>query len=309
MIHHKAPTLAGGAGDSIHDVAYDHYGKRLATCHSSHVIKVWSEVFASQTKETEWSQDGDPLEGHKGAVWKVDWAHPEYGQVLASCGQDPQIIIWEEREDETGLKWHKVASLKDGREQVNGIRFAPKQYGLCLATCSDDGFIRLFSADDVMNLDSWTLTDKFSTTGAALSLAWNQSRFDPQMMAVGTEKQLQLWVKNETNRRWETTCVVNMNNAVHSVSWASNLGRSYHLIAAAMSQSETVMVWKLLWDETKSSYSNIEQDAALECQTEVWSCEFNVTGNVLATSGDDGKVSLWRKYPTQIWNRIAQEHI
>ena len=35
---------------------------------------------------------------HQGSVWKVAWAHPEFGQVIASCSYDRTVSIWEELE-------------------------------------------------------------------------------------------------------------------------------------------------------------------------------------------------------------------
>ena len=34
---------------------------------------------------------------HSGSVWKVTWAHPEFGQVLATCSFDRTALIWEEQ--------------------------------------------------------------------------------------------------------------------------------------------------------------------------------------------------------------------
>ena len=34
---------------------------------------------------------------HSGSVWRVTWAHPEYGQVLATCSFDRTVCIWEEQ--------------------------------------------------------------------------------------------------------------------------------------------------------------------------------------------------------------------
>ena len=36
------PILASHE-DSIHDVAYDYYGRRMASCSSDHKIKVWDK--------------------------------------------------------------------------------------------------------------------------------------------------------------------------------------------------------------------------------------------------------------------------
>ena len=125
--------------DLIHDVAYDFYGKRMATCSSDQKVKVWDQQengewvcsarcafamsFSNKLGHTEASVE-NPLtqfkevdmyvtfclllqlsllqqlarkfikqatviyiclscswKSHYGSVWKVNWAHPEFGQV------------------------------------------------------------------------------------------------------------------------------------------------------------------------------------------------------------------------------------
>uniref|UniRef100_A0A7S2SM48 Uncharacterized protein n=1 Tax=Mucochytrium quahogii TaxID=96639 RepID=A0A7S2SM48_9STRA len=328
--------------DFVHDIEYDTYGKRLATCSSDHKIKIWSENAAG-----EWQCDAE-LEGHRGAVWKLAWAHPEFGQVLASCSFDQRIIIWEEMDtpvstDENSnminingveqpipgnnasvkkqannmdvlSRWHQVSSLKgDGRESVNDMKFAPRHFGLCLATCSTDGFVRIFDADDVMNLENWTMS-KFEATSdkeEATSLSWNQSRFDSQMMVVGSTSHIKVWTKNQTERRWEVLADLSVGDVgiVNDVCWAPNLGRSYHLIAAAAANSEDIQIFKLMTDPETNSYRNFEMEAKLSCNTEVWRCEWNLTGTVLAASGEDGTIRLWRKNFKNVWDQITEESL
>lgn len=36
------------------------------------------------------------MQTHSGSVWRVTWAHPEFGQVLASCSFDRTAAVWEE---------------------------------------------------------------------------------------------------------------------------------------------------------------------------------------------------------------------
>lgn len=36
------------------------------------------------------------LKGHQGPVWQVAWAHPKFGNILASCSYDRKVIIWKE---------------------------------------------------------------------------------------------------------------------------------------------------------------------------------------------------------------------
>lgn len=49
----------------------------------------------------------DPLPcRHEGPVWQVAWAHPMYGNILASCSYDRKVIIWKE-ENGTWEKTHE----------------------------------------------------------------------------------------------------------------------------------------------------------------------------------------------------------
>lgn len=43
---------------------------------------------------------------HEGPVWQVAWAHPMYGNILASCSYDRKVIIWKE-ENGTWEKTHE----------------------------------------------------------------------------------------------------------------------------------------------------------------------------------------------------------
>ena len=36
------------------------------------------------------------LKGHDGPVWQVSWAHPKFGNLLASSSYDGTVIIWKE---------------------------------------------------------------------------------------------------------------------------------------------------------------------------------------------------------------------
>ena len=36
------------------------------------------------------------ITSHDGPVWQVAWAHPKFGNILASCGYDHRVIVWRE---------------------------------------------------------------------------------------------------------------------------------------------------------------------------------------------------------------------
>ena len=85
-------TFDTGHTDLVHDVAFDFYGKRVASCSSDHLIKVYEPP-------GEGEGEGAPpvtLKGHQGPVFQVAWAHPQFGTLLASCGYDKRVIVFRE---------------------------------------------------------------------------------------------------------------------------------------------------------------------------------------------------------------------
>lgn len=71
--------------------------------------------------------------------------------------------------------WIKRTNLVDSRTSVTDVKFAPKTLGLLLATCSADGFIRIYEAPDIMNLSQWTLQHDINCKLSCSCLTWNPS--------------------------------------------------------------------------------------------------------------------------------------
>jgi len=136
----------------VHDVSFDFYGKRLATCSSDQRIKVW-ELTSPFCLQESWK-------AHDGAILSVDWAHPEFGQIIASCSLDRTVRIWEEG----GKRWTERARLADGKGPVYHVAFCPHNFGLKVATIGADGVVRIYECLDTVQLNQWTLM--------VLSLIW-----------------------------------------------------------------------------------------------------------------------------------------
>lgn len=161
-------------------MSFNLYGQRLATCSSDRKIKIWELKAISQDKTSdrkgydikediishspafEWRLQSE-WNAHQASVWKVAWAHPEFGQIIASCSFDRTVSIWE---DQTAFcqphndgnsvlnhaasrslpassvatgslhnareGWRNQAQLVDSRESVHDVEFAPRHLGLRL---------------------------------------------------------------------------------------------------------------------------------------------------------------------------------
>ena len=133
----------------------DYYGRRLATCSSDHTVRVFKvprpppsrplspgiRLMRAREVDGEERELEQELLGHGGPVWRVAWAHPSFGDILASCSFDGKVCLWEKR-DRAG----QFELLREHNEHrgfsVNDLAFGPHTCGkLILACASSDGNI------------------------------------------------------------------------------------------------------------------------------------------------------------------------
>lgn len=117
--------------DMIHDIQYDYYAKRLATCSSDRNIKIFDVNGDNYINVS-------TIQGHEGPVWQIAWAHPRFGVILASCSYDGSIAIHKETSQNN---WTRIYEHKFQDTSVNSISWAPHEYGLILAAGSSDGCV------------------------------------------------------------------------------------------------------------------------------------------------------------------------
>jgi protein transport protein SEC13 len=84
---------------------------------------------------------------HEGAVWCVAWAHPKYGNILASAGYDGKVFIWREQNN----SWQKVFDFALHTASVNIVSWSPHESGCLLACASSDGAVSVLEFKD----NSW----------------------------------------------------------------------------------------------------------------------------------------------------------
>jgi nucleoporin SEH1 len=143
----------------------------------------------------------------------------------------------------------------------------------------------------------------------ATCISWNPSRFEEPTLVVGCNNgSVKIWQYSSNFRKWQMLPIElrGHENPIHDVSWAPNMGRSYHLIASA-SKDTTARIWKFnlpkpTQDTNTKKTTQQVVSTALEHPREVWRVEWNLIGSVLVTSGDDGIVRVWKyQIETKNW--------
>lgn len=122
---------------------------------------------------------------------------------------------------------------------MTDVKFGPKYLGLVLATCSADGFVRIYEAPDVMNLTQWSLQHEISIKLSCSCLAWNPgypTNASP-MLAIASDDPTPdvpkgyIYEFNENSRKWvKIESLQDATDPINDLTFAPNLGRSYHML-------------------------------------------------------------------------------
>lgn len=292
--------------DIIHDAQMNFYGTKLATCSSDHLVKIF------EVKPTGQSYLLTELSGHDGPVWQVAWAHPKFDNVLASCSYDKKVIIWKE----ISGKWQKIYESTQHEASVNSISWAPHQYGLILACASTDTSISVLTFnpkegtwnvrkilkahEQGCNAVSWCPYIQDSAAAGQETVNSEGKR----IVSGGDDSLVKIW-KDKGDGTWELEhCLEGHSDWVRDVAWSPVIMQDVHTIASC-GQDKKVIIWRCSnVDQRKWNAIPIEEfDDAL------WHVSWSLCGRILAVSGGDNKISLWRENLQNQWIRISDAEV
>jgi len=286
--------------DQIHDCQFDFYGTRLATASSDKSIKIFE---VNNDKTTYLTQ----ITSHDGPVWQLSWAHPKFGPILASAGFDKKVMVHQEQADGT---WKTIYSFEDHKTSVNTCQFAPAEFGLILACGSCDGNVSviynqegkwescLFDAHaSGVNALSWAPSPNMGSLICEPSNAEKNER-KKRIVVAGNNQAIKIY-EEVTHGEWrEERNLEGHSDWVRGVAWAPSTGLNRDVIASCDHQGEA-RVW------TKQDGVEWESKILRKFSYPLWDVSWSVTGNVLAVSGGDNNVSLWRELPDGGWKCIS----
>lgn len=203
-------------------------------------------------------------------MWKVQWAHPEFGVIIASCGFDKRVNIWQEKKEEGKVNWTSRAKIQDFGDSVEDISFCPRIYGLKLAACTLNGKMKIFEPTDYANNINWNcISSKDVSSVGCSSVSWNPSILDPQTLAVGCycspkkdnrKDLIQIFAYVDSKKEYVNLLSFeeSHDDTITDVEWAPQFGRSFHLLATS-SLDKSVIIWKLdlKYDIVNDHFENI----------------------------------------------------
>ncbi|EPE03724.1 protein transport protein sec13 [Ophiostoma piceae UAMH 11346] len=290
----------------IHDVALDYYGRRMATCSSDRKIKIF-EI------EGETQRLLETLKGHEAAVWSISWAHPKYGSILASSSYDGKIFIWREQ---AGV-WQRLFDFALHKASVNLVSWAPHEAGCLLACASSDGSVsvlefkdnnwenKIFPAHGLgVNSVSWA-----PATSAGSLISSNpspSSSGNRRFVTGGSDNVLRIWTWDPATNTYvpegseQQATLVGHTDWVRDVAWSPTvLQKSY---IASASQDKTVRIWTA--DSQAPAANGGWTSKVLDFPTAVWRVNWSLSGNVLAVSTSDNKITMWKENLKGEWECV-----
>ena len=246
---------------------------------------------------------------HEGAVWCVSWAHPKYGNILASASYDGKVFIWREQ-PQSG--WQKIFDFALHKASVNMASWSPHEAGCLLACASSDGAVSVLEFKD-NSFDHTTFpahglgVNSVSWAPAAAPGSIVSSSPGPaaagnrRFVTGGCDNLLKIWAWDPAAAAYklEREPLTGHADWVRDVAWSPTvLQKSY---IASASQDKTVRIWT---SDGTAGPAGPWACKVLQFDAIVWRVSWSLSGNVLAVSGGDNKVTLWKENLKGDWECV-----
>ncbi|KAF8801066.1 WD40 repeat-like protein [Phlegmacium glaucopus] len=288
-------NISTGHSKTVRAVAWAPSGETLATASFDANIGIWEQERDEDGEKTggEW-ECMSTLEGHETECKSV--AYSSTGTLLATCSRDKTVWVWEVHPD---ADFECITVLMEHKQDVKCVAWHPTEE--ILASCSYDDTIKLYIDDPS---DDWFC---FSTLEGHASTVWSIA-WSPKgnyLASASDDKTVRIW-KRIAEHKWACVLVLSGHErSVYSVSWCKGNGKqgedSLGWLASASGEG-SVRIWELLESKSEEPLSPPSYRLIGHLQTAhgvydvncvVW-CPRKGYEDILATSGDDGSIRVWR---------------
>lgn len=298
----------------IHDAQYDYYGRRLATSSSDGTIQIF-DVSKGDLAKGDNVIKLSSFKAHNAPIWQIAWAHPKYGNILASCSFDRKVIIWKEVKLN---EWQEVTHYEH-QGSANAIAWAPWECGLKLLSCSADGEICLHSrkADD-----QWEKPISFKAHDQGVNcISWGPlycgndyfaEEYDtkyaplPKIATGSCDRYVRIWeFKTDSNTFELLLTLPQSNDWVRDVAWCSSIGAPYETLVSC-NEDGTVQWWR----NSKNNEKDFKEIKKIQCEGPAWRLSWSFAGNLLAISSagpnSENIVEVYKENEQGNWENISK---
>lgn len=241
----------------------------------------------------------------------MSWSHPKFGVILASCSFDGSVLIHRETRPRDWTLLHAARHLHES--SVNGIAFAPQEFGLMAAAASSDGRVSVLTHQPD---NTWSVEYIQDNPLGVNAVSWapHGAYYDsknpdavefPRLVTGGCDNQIRFWAQQDESGQWaeDTTSMVSKDLShtdwVRDVAFAPSILPNVNVVASC-SEDRTVLIWT-------QNERNGEWKATLlnTFAAPVWRVSWSVTGHMLAVSSGDNDVTLWKAGLDGAWTKMS----
>lgn len=231
-------SIGIGHQDQMLAVAYDFYGRRMATCSADHTIKVFDKVGETWHLNDSWR-------AHDAPIVKVSWAGPKHTPLIASGSHDCTVKLWEEFPEEpflSGRRWRSKHTINDFKGPVYDVEFCSASTILKLAAIAGDGVLRIYETIDSSNIGYWTAMVEQPLLNRTVSrqlqssfaLSWSPTPSFREWIAVSVLDDALVFECDKASGKYIRVAELpGHRGLIRDISWAPSFGRSHGLIATA----------------------------------------------------------------------------
>jgi len=248
----------------------------LACASFDGTVIVWESLSINLTH---WDQCAS-LEGHDNEVKCVSWNND--GRLLATCGRDKKIWIWEKINNE----FECISMLEGHTQDVKFIKFH-KSLPLLFSTSYDDT-IKIWQEEDD---DEWKCTDTLTGHDSTVwSLALNNQ--GNKLISVSDDKSTKCWICDSPNSNGKWRCNSTLkglhSQPIYTVDWSSE---NSYIVTGGGDNNITIST---LGDNSDGNLLTLQYKLENAHDNDVNCVRWNPhKPSLLASSGDDGLIKLW----------------
>ncbi|KXN84492.1 Nucleoporin SEH1 [Leucoagaricus sp. SymC.cos] len=322
--------MAEGKG-TVRDVAFapHYFGLKLATIASDNILRIYECIDQSSLTTWQLLQDIDVLNlpssstptfysrPHTLALGTPTQTFSSTSLGGGAGGLDKTSYADHAQALSQGLAQNAAINAANDRAR-HGVGNREADGGWCLSWCKDRYWGEILAASagtsSVVKIVQLTPSRRHVTL---LALDPSPSN-NPASGAAGPANRpgslsshlnpAQTTITSQIQQQSQNPSSSNLNkSSITSLSWAPSCGRSYHLIATG-SRDGSVRIWKVLPGEETDAGNESEDPrwtvasvVKVEHKSAVSRVEWNVTGTILSSAGNDGRVRLWKAGPDGEW--------
>jgi cytosolic iron-sulfur protein assembly protein CIAO1 len=244
------------------------------------------------------------LDKHEDKIWFLSWSPSE--NILASCGSDKKICIWENMptdgnsETNNKINYKCKAVLEDSHSRtIRAVAWHPS--GTLLASASFDSTINIWKKNK--NLEFECVASLEGHENEVKSVSWSIS--GQYLASCSRDKTIWIWEIEDDTEFSCNNVLQGHTQDVKMVKWSP-----VEDVLFSCSYDDNIKVWK--YEDSQEDWVCV--NTLTSHTSTVWAIDITSDGKYLATCSDDKSIILWKindnKYrDIKIQHKVVDAHI